>query len=44
MPFGKHKGLALAEVPGDYVRWLLDQQNIDPYLRQAFITLKKAKS
>jgi exodeoxyribonuclease X len=44
MPFGKHKGLALTEIPGDYVRWLLDQQNIDPYLRQAFMALKKAKS
>lgn len=41
MSFGKHKGLPLAEVPGDYVRWLLDQQNIDPYLRQAFMALKK---
>ncbi|MEY3580548.1 MAG: hypothetical protein RI984_1652 [Pseudomonadota bacterium] len=44
MPFGKHKGLALTEIPGDYVRWLLDQKNIDPYLRQAFMALKKAKS
>jgi exodeoxyribonuclease X len=44
MPFGKHKGVALTEVPGDYVRWLLDQQNIDPYLRQAFMALKKAKT
>ena len=44
MPLGQHKGVALTEVPGDYVRWLLDQQNIDPYLRQAFMALKKAKT
>ena len=35
MPFGKHKGLPMHEVPRDYIRWLLDQQDIDPYLRKA---------
>lgn len=35
MPFGKYKGTALKEVPIDYVQWLLRQQDIDPYLRQA---------
>ncbi len=35
MPFGKHKGLAIADVPDDYKRWLLNQDNIDPYLIQA---------
>ena len=43
MTFGKHKGTPLAEVPKDYVRWLLDQPNVDPYLRQAFATLSNKK-
>ena len=44
MTFGKHKGLPLAEVPRDYVRWLLDQQNVDQYVRQAFMALNAKKS
>jgi exodeoxyribonuclease X len=44
MTFGKHKGLPLSEVPKDYVRWLLDQANVDPYLRQAFTALSAKKS
>jgi exodeoxyribonuclease X len=36
MSFGKHKGLAIKDVPRDYVRWLLGQPDVDPYLRQAF--------
>lgn len=35
MPFGKHKGMAIRDVPPDYKRWLLCQADIDPYLRQA---------
>lgn len=35
MPFGKHKGLPIAEVPKDYVRWLLGQPDVDPHLRKA---------
>jgi exodeoxyribonuclease X len=35
MPFGKHKGMAIADVPADYKRWLLGQGDIDPYLRKA---------
>lgn len=35
MPFGKHKGLPVAQVPDDYKAWLLRQQDIDPYLIQA---------
>jgi exodeoxyribonuclease X len=35
MPFGKHKGMAMADVPADYKRWLLGQGDIDPYLRKA---------
>ena len=35
MPFGKHKGLLLVDVPGDYRDWLLNQADIDHYLRKA---------
>jgi|TARA_B110000967_G_C18799653_1_gene517742 exodeoxyribonuclease X len=35
MTFGKHKGLPIEDVPNDYKRWLLSQDNIDPYLIQA---------
>lgn len=35
MPFGKHKGLALQDVPVDYIVWLLRQDNVDPLLREA---------
>ena len=35
MPFGKHKGMPLNEVPMDYKSWLLGQSDIDPYLRKA---------
>lgn len=35
MPFGKHKGVPVHEIPRDYARWLLDQPDIDPYLRKA---------
>lgn len=35
MPFGKHKGVPLSDVPKSYVRWLLDSAEIDPDLREA---------
>ena len=35
MPFGKHKGLMLADLPSDYKQWLLGQGDIDAYLRKA---------
>lgn len=35
MPFGKHKGTPLKQVPKDYIRWLLTTGEIDPYLRKA---------
>ncbi|WP_179992483.1 MULTISPECIES: putative quorum-sensing-regulated virulence factor [unclassified Acinetobacter] len=34
MPYGKHKGTPLKEVPKDYVKWMLTT-DIDPYLRKA---------
>jgi hypothetical protein len=36
MPFGKHKGLRLAEVPADYLGWCLRTlERLDPWLRAA---------
>lgn len=35
MPFGKHKGEKIANVPADYKRWLLGQSDVDPYLVKA---------
>lgn len=32
MPFGKHKGEKLSDIPQDYKDWLLKQSDIDPYL------------
>lgn len=33
--FGKHKGTAIADIPRDYKTWLLNQDNVDVYLRKA---------
>ena len=41
MPFGKHKGVPIAEVPKDYARWLLDQPNVDPAITKAFLKYGK---
>lgn len=41
MSFGKHKGMAIKDIPDDYMRWLLRQDDIDPYL---IIALRGAKS
>jgi len=35
MTFGKHKGVAIADIPRDYKTWLLNQDNIDSYLKKA---------
>ena len=35
MPFGKHKGVPIGEVPRDYLGWLGRQQDVDPYLLKA---------
>jgi len=37
IPFGKHKGMLIADLPSDYVSWLLRQDDIDHYLRIALI-------
>lgn len=33
MPFGKHKGIQISNIPTDYMEWLLQQNDIDPDLR-----------
>ena len=35
MPFGKHRGTPLDELPRDYVGWLMRQDDVDQYLRKA---------
>ena len=35
MPFGKHKGIAIKDIPADYKQWLLKQPDVDPYLASA---------
>ena len=35
MPFGKHKGVPISEVPWDYLQWLSRQTDVDPYLLKA---------
>lgn len=35
LTFGKHKGIAIKDIPADYVVWLLKQDDLDPYLRKA---------
>lgn len=35
MPFGKHKGTLIKDIPWDYKSWLLRQPDTDPYLIQA---------
>ncbi len=35
MPFGKHKGMLLSDIPSDYKQWLLGQGDIDSYLKKA---------
>lgn len=33
MPFGKHKGELLVDIPGSYLRWVLDNLDINGSLR-----------
>ena len=35
MPFGKHKGLPMSDVPANYKIWLAGQADVDPYLAKA---------
>ena len=40
MPFGKHKGDTITEVPPAYRRWLLESGNLDKDLRYTLTTLE----
>lgn len=40
MPFGKHKGVPLNELPMDYQDWLLRQDSMDQYLKLAIQKLR----
>ena len=33
--FGKHKGMAFTDLPGDYRAWLMRQPDLDPFVRKA---------
>ncbi|MBU2749888.1 3'-5' exonuclease [Acidithiobacillus thiooxidans] len=35
MPFGKHKGLPIGELPDDYCEWIFKQSDMDTYLLKA---------
>lgn len=35
MPFGKHKGELIRDLPQDYRNWMLRQLDLDPYLERA---------
>ena len=35
MPFGKHKGELISQMPSDYKQWMLRQDNVSEYLRKA---------
>lgn len=40
MGFGKHRGKALADLPSDYISWLLNKaENLDPDLRASLMAL-----
>lgn len=42
MPFGKHKGLPMAELPVAYQDWLLRQDDMDPYIKLAIQKMRQA--
>ncbi|WP_114637022.1 putative quorum-sensing-regulated virulence factor [Polynucleobacter necessarius] len=35
MPYGKHKGELISQMPTDYKQWMLRQDNVSSYLRKA---------
>lgn len=35
MPYGKHKGEPISQMPTDYKQWMLRQDNVSEYLRKA---------
>lgn len=40
LPFGKYKGVPIAEVPKDYLQWLSQQDNLSPAVKVTLDTLK----
>ena len=42
MPFGKHKGVAITDLPVDYQEWVLRQDSMDPYIKLAIQKQKAA--
>jgi exodeoxyribonuclease X len=41
MPFGKHKGMPISDLPNDYVGWLNRQPDLDQYLVKALQARRK---
>jgi exodeoxyribonuclease X len=41
--FGKHKGMALKDLPADYKHWLLGQPWVDPYLAKALREIEELR-
>lgn len=39
MPFGKHKGHEIRDIPRNYLTWLLTLQHIDAQLRDEIVAL-----
>jgi len=35
MPFGKHKGTLIKDLPADYIAWYQKQADADPYILKA---------
>lgn len=43
MPFGKHRGEPIANLPVDYQDWLLRQEGLDPYVKAAIINHREGR-
>jgi uncharacterized protein (DUF3820 family) len=41
MPFGKHKGELLADIPNSYLDWLLEQDFFEEKFREQWLMTKK---
>jgi DNA polymerase III epsilon subunit-like protein len=44
MPFGKHAGVALVDLPKQYIIWLLELPDLDTNLRESLKTVRLLKS
>ena len=43
MPFGKHAGVELADLPREYMQWLSTRQALSETLRNAVVSQLKAR-